>query len=101
MGIVLEAFFGVWDAHICQEVHTPFAYLGRACVLMDRDGFGDLVPNGKYRIERGHGFLKDHGYLSAANISHLPFAQVQEISPPEQHPAAHDFAGRAGDKAED
>ena len=43
--------------------------------------------------------MKDHGYLVAANATHLGGGDLHEIDAVEQYLTTHDFAGRRGDKA--
>ena len=48
---------------------------------MDADDLGDLFLHGKDRVERGHGVLKDHGYLAAANLADIMIAHLQNVLP--------------------
>ena len=41
--------------------------------------FVDLPADGENRVERSHGLLEDHADFVATNVSHLRFAQGQEI----------------------
>ena len=38
--------------------------------MVDLDSFGDLNADGHDRIEGGHGFLEDHGYVAASAAAH-------------------------------
>ena len=49
---------------------------------------GDLIADGKHRIERAHRLLKDHADAAAADLAHAGFAERHQIAPLEQ-----DFAG--------
>jgi hypothetical protein len=39
----------------------------------DADSFGDLRTDAHDRVERGHGFLEDHGDVGAAATTHGGF----------------------------
>src|SRR5262249_29217796 len=60
--------------------------------LVQTDRLADLIAYGKYRIQRGHGFLKDHGDLVAANFTHLLVAQLEKIMPAIANLAADDLS---------
>ena len=46
---------------------------------MKFDHLGDLVTDGKDRIKRCHGFLKNHGDFVAANLSQLPLREGEQV----------------------
>jgi hypothetical protein len=97
MGIVFKALLWRGNAHIFQELHTPSACLPFIQPFMDRNGLLDLVPYCKYRIERGHWFLKHHGNVISSNLLHLLFTQIQEVLAVKQYLAPHDLTWGLGD----
>jgi hypothetical protein len=68
---------------------------------MQGEHFGDLVADGKNRIERCHRFLKDHGDAVATNATDLLGGQIQQVLPIEIDATVHDPAGRIGYQAHD
>ena len=48
--------------------------------LVNADGFGHLLANTQYGIERGHRFLKNHGDFAAADRAHRVWRRGEEIS---------------------
>jgi hypothetical protein len=47
--------------------------------LMQRNGFGHLPTDRHDRIERSHGFLKDHGDAITTERAHLPLRQLEQV----------------------
>ena len=47
--------------------------------LMQADRFSNLFANGKYRVERGHRFLKNHRHVCATDFPHLLRRQRGQI----------------------
>ena len=41
--------------------------------------FGDLLAHRQHRVQAGHGFLKDHGDLVAAQAAHVVVAHLQHV----------------------
>ncbi|CER18388.1 Uncharacterised protein [Salmonella enterica subsp. enterica serovar Bovismorbificans] len=60
---------------------------------MQTNRFGNLLANGKYRVERGHWLLENHGDIRAAHTPHLRVTLLRQlnhlaITPTQQHFAA-------------
>ena len=47
---------------------------------MGADGLGNLVADTHDRIERGHGFLEDHGDVGAAQAAHVVVGKLQQVA---------------------
>ena len=72
----------------------------RINLAVDPNRLGDLITDFKNRIEGGKRFLEHHGNTVTADALHLFVGQRQQIPAVEQDPAADNFSGRLGDKAE-
>ena len=55
---------------------------------MNKDGLHHLCADCLHRIQRSHGFLKDHADLAPAQAAHLWFGQGQQIGSVESDGAA-------------
>lgn len=93
MRVVLETFLGRWNPNILEELDASLPYLIIVNPLMNHHGLLDLVLNGKYGVERGHGFLEDHGNMLSTDVLHLLFPQVHEVSAVEVNGSSHDSPG--------
>ena len=106
------------SAHLVRVVVHPLARIGdadepqhldrpRPCrlapqALMDDGRFGDLVPHGEHRVERGHRLLENHRNPVAADRAQLLGSQCQQVASLELDEAAGaDVTRRLGDEAED
>eukprot|EP01022_Parablepharisma_sp_SALTPOND_P030360 TRINITY_DN760_c2_g5_i1.p1 TRINITY_DN760_c2_g5~~TRINITY_DN760_c2_g5_i1.p1 ORF type:complete len:1316 (-),score=509.04 TRINITY_DN760_c2_g5_i1:3474-7421(-) len=97
---------GFGDAHHLQ--HAQRLGLGgrTAHALVQADRFGDLLADGKDRVQRGHRLLEDHGDLLATDAAHggvIGLGQVQglAVAAQELHAAAGDLAAAVFDQAHD
>ena len=61
------------NAHFCQQFYGSLAGFGAAHALMQPQGFRHLIANFEHRVERGHGFLKNHAHLTTAHGAHFFF----------------------------
>ena len=61
---------------------------------MRLEGFGHLPADGERGVERGHGFLKDHGDFLPPHLSHLFIVQRQEVMSVKPDLATHDATRR-------
>ena len=68
---------------------------------MNVNGFSDLIPDGKDRIQRCQRFLKYHGDLIAADFLHFVIIKIQQIDILKNDPTAGNFTGRDGHQAHD
>ena len=91
MRIVVEAPLGIGDFYQPQHIGGAHARRGGACAGVDAHGFGDLVADGKHRIEARHRLLEDHREPVAAQLAHLGFVERDEVTVLERH-AARDGA---------
>ena len=71
VGIGAVALLRLWDAHLTEYLDGALLGLLLGDLLMQQDGFADLLSDCVYRIQRGHGFLEDHGYPVAADLIHF------------------------------
>ena len=100
VGIALQALGSVGDADQMEQFGGGLQGLALGQSAVQTDGLGHLLAHGKDRVERGHGFLKDHGNLVAAYRAHGGFGQGEQVAALEQHLAAHDARGRFRRKAQ-
>ncbi len=85
MRVVPKSFRRGWDLHKFQQFNSTSQCGFRRDALVKADSFNELVADREYRIERSHRVLKDHRDLIAANLSHAPLVQGQQIDTPEEH----------------
>ena len=97
MGVSAAAFAGY--SHEFQHVAGAFQGVGFGAFAVQFHHFGDLFDDGNHGIQRGHGILKDHGDLAAANGAHLAFLLAQQAFAFENDVARLDLCGRNGQKA--
>jgi hypothetical protein len=62
--------------------------------------FRHLLPHGEHRVERGHGFLKDHADAVAPDGAHVFRSQGQQIFPGKMDLTLN-FGGVGGQEAHD
>ena len=69
--ILVDAAVRFGDADQAQHIDGFFP--GRLLVelLVQNDGFHDLVADGEHRIQRSHRLLENHGNIIAANFAHF------------------------------
>ncbi len=60
------------------------------------DDFHDLVADGVYRIQAGHGVLEDDGNFVAADLGEIFFGHFLDLVSVEPHVAADQLAGISG-----
>ena len=90
MRILLEPRLRLGDAHFLQEVERAGERLLLGQALMQDDRLGDLAADPIDRVQRRHRLLEDHRDAVAADVEHLPLAELVDARPREQHAA---FAG--------
>lgn len=100
MGVFGEAAAGIGDADIFEGLFGDVDGLFSGDVLMEENGFEDLVADGVDGVEAGHGFLEDHGDFVAADGAHCFFVVVEEVLALEVDGAAVVSAGGRGDELE-
>ncbi len=88
----------VGDADQVEQVGGALAGGGPAEVLVDADGFGDLVADPVDRGEGGQRVLEDHGDPAAADLGELPGGQADQFAAVQPDRAAG--AGGGGQQAE-
>src|SRR5262249_40735969 len=101
MGIGVHPRLRIGDLDQAKHLNGLFACLFFAQPLVQTDRLTDLIAHGKYRVQRGHGLLKDHGNLVAANFTHLLVAQLEEIVPAIANLAADDLSRWRRDQPHD
>ncbi len=62
---------------------------------------GDLAADGEHRVEGGHGVLKDHGDLFAADLADAFLAQLEQIAAHKDRLAGGDLARRFRDEPQE
>ena len=79
VGIAVKDASGFRQLHLGQGIDAALTCLLAVDILVQVDGFQQLVADGIERIERGHGFLKDHGDLIAADAAHSAATRMQLV----------------------
>ena len=69
----VDPVFRVFDSCTFEQDNSTFSGLFSGHVPVQHQGFNQLVADCIYRIQRGHGFLKDHGNIIAADSPDLFF----------------------------
>jgi hypothetical protein len=90
--IIVEAARGRGDLHHFEQFERALPGPSLREAVVAPQGLGDLGADGEDRVEGGHGFLKNHPHLGAA--------QVAERAPVEPHHVSAgdgDAAGNPGD----
>ncbi len=80
------------------------AFPGRfafGAVLVQGDDLRDLVAHAQNGVERGHGVLKDHGYLVAADLPQFRVLHLQDVPTIEQDLAGFHNRRRRWQQAQD
>ncbi|MPM44582.1 hypothetical protein SDC9_91261 [bioreactor metagenome] len=69
MRIVFYTFFSLRNAELREHFDRAFHRLVLGAFLVRLNHLDDLIPNLIYRIQRRHGRLKDHGYITSAELT--------------------------------
>ena len=94
MGIFVLA---VWrEAHAFHYLINGLFRFFLALVAMKAYDLRDLLTNPLKRVKGGHGILKYHRYLAAADLEHILFRQAQQVLTVENYFAVKHFAGTLG-----
>jgi hypothetical protein len=99
-GVFPQPLLGGGDAHQAQHVRGLLPGLPAVRMLVQPDGFDDLVPDGIDRVQGAHGLLKDHGDLVAPDAAQLLRFLGQQVLSLEEDLSGLDAAGR-GHEPED
>lgn len=99
MRIFARTPFRLSDADEPQHLYRTSLRRLSAKTLMQPKGFTDLASHREDRIEAGHGLLKNHADLIAADVAHGALIELEKIDPLEAN-AAFDLAGRFRDQAQ-
>ncbi|MDT4861467.1 hypothetical protein FQZ97_960730 [compost metagenome] len=94
MRILVHAAGRLRDLDRVQQRHRFGTGSARAHAPVPHDGLDDLLAHGEDRVERGHGFLEDHGDVPAAHVAHARGAERQQILSAVADGAAADAARR-------
>ena len=73
------ALFGLGDTDQAQHLDRALTRLPAWALLVTTHGFRNLIADRENRVQRGHGLLKYHCDISAADIAHGGFGQRQEV----------------------
>src|SRR5664280_2202059 len=101
MRVLAEAPFGLGDADQVKHLDRSLLRLSVIDLLMQGNGFTDLITNRVNRIERCHRFLEDHRDFVAAYHAHLFFILLEKVFPMEEDLASDDLARRIRNEAHD
>ena len=90
MRVLIGPFGWVRYPDEIEELHDSLFELIVGDVVMNRDSFGDLLPDREHRVEGRQGILEDHRDAFPAELAHLPFAEADQLTPPETDAPRHD-----------
>ena len=95
--IAREHLFRLGNTHLIEHLFRRAQRLFAPQPLVQAQGFGNLLADGKNRIQRGHRLLKNHGQIRAAHPAHLGVRLLIErdhlpVTPPQPQPLAAHFA---------
>src|SRR5882757_1991128 len=99
--VVVEPPFRGRDADFSQHGDRTFAPGTDRQALVGADGLHELIANGEERMKRGHRLLKHHADALAANASHRPLIERQQILAIEIDAAGRDARAGLGQKPHD
>ena len=88
--IIVEALFGIGDAHEPQHPRRLVARQAPVGARVNAQRLGDLLADPQERIEARHRLLEDHGDAIAPDRSHRLIVERREILPVEQDRAPDD-----------
>ncbi|MNY00831.1 hypothetical protein D3C86_1333400 [compost metagenome] len=101
VGVVVHAAGGPGDADGFEHLDGALAGGGAVDLLVEHDGFHDLLADREDGVERGHGVLRDQGDAVAADLAHLGLGEREQVLALEEDLAADDLALGACDEAHD
>src|SRR5664280_916373 len=101
MRVLAKTPFGLRDTYEMNHLDGTLLRLSAIDLLMQGNGFTNLISNSVDRIERRHGLLEDHGDLVAPYRTHLFFIFLQEVFPMEEYLAFNDLARRIRNESHD
>ena len=101
VGVVRHPSLGRGDSHELQQLDAPAPDVAPLHALVEPDGLADLAADRKHRIERGHGFLENHGDVAAPDLAHLRARDLQQVLPLETNLSPDDLPGGIVDQAHD
>lgn len=82
MWVIASTAEGVGNGYVIHCFDGTLGSLAFGNWLVGKDGFGDLIAHAHDRVERGHGFLKNHGNLRTAQAAHGIAGKLREIARP-------------------
>src|SRR5690554_1850076 len=89
------ALAGIGNADALKKPNRLLKCLFPHKLSVRADRFDDLIANPKNGIERAHRLLEDHAQLATADGTHLPLAQLEEITPFVESASGLDLRRRA------
>src|SRR5215467_130065 len=99
--VLAEAPARVGNAHQVEHLGGLMVSFPLAQPLVQHQRLGDLPADAHDRIERGHRFLEDYGYVVAADGAQLRLLEPDKLATTEADAAANNAPRRRGDQAED
>ncbi len=79
VGIAVEDQLRVREPNLLEELNCPLPCLLPAHTAVEHERFHDLLSAAEDRVQRGHGFLEDHGDVVSPILLHLPFRELQQV----------------------
>ena len=101
VGIAVDAFGRIGQPAFLEERDGPQPGFTAANARVQHQRLDDLLPHREHGIERGHGFLEDHGDLAAADLPELVGSLVEEFTPLEEDFTAGPEFGIGGQEPQD
>src|SRR5262249_47099418 len=101
MGKLLDPALWVRYPHLRKTTDSLPAGLRLAHAKVEFEGLGKLARDGKDRVKRGHGLLKDHRNLLTPDTPHVRVGGPEQVLTIEDDSPAHRFARRVWHEAHD
>ena len=79
MRVLVESLAGGRHFNLLERAQGLRARCRSAQSQVQTHRFGDLLAHRQHRVQAGHGLLKDHGDLVAAQAAHVVVAHLQHV----------------------
>ena len=79
MGVFVHPLPCLGNANQLQQLNGPVPGGLFVQALVELQGLRNLIPDGKYRVQGGHGLLENHGDPVAPELPHFLFGQGQKV----------------------
>ena len=101
MRIGVHPVFRFLDAAAAEQLQPLVPCLFLRHVSVQEQRFEQLIADGVHRVERGHGFLENHGNIIAPDMADFGHGQLQHVTAVKDNPAAGRDAAGLFKKTED